>query len=424
MMLALYSFVTWALQPFVRRKLKRRAALEPLYGEHIEERFGHYPAFAREANCPLIWIHAVSLGETRAAAILLPALRALIPDLQLLLTHGTATGRSDGAKLLRAGDIQVWQPWDTKSATDAFFAYFKPNMGILIETEIWPNLIAKAQAAHVPVTLVNARLSTGSLRQAHRWRWLARPAYQGLAAVYAQTTQDAQRLTSMGAKLEGVFGNLKFDAAPNTVQLEQAAVFRQSWTRPIILFASSREGEEALFLSALQALPDAKRHAVQWLIVPRHPQRFDAVANLIENAGFPVLRRSVTPRFDRLDSSSDACAIWLGDSLGEMSFYYGIANAALLGGSFEPLGGQNLIESLACGCPVIMGPHTFNFEEAAGLAAASSVAFRVDSFASAIPCALQKAHQKELGKQASAFVMTHRGAAQKTAIAIWRLLDS
>ncbi len=418
MMLALYSFVMRALQPFVRRKALRRAVSEPIYGEWIEERFGVYSLFVHDDIRPLIWLHAVSLGETRAAAILLKELRRTIPNMRLLLTSGTATGRAEGAKLLLAGDVQVWQPWDTPAATRRFFMHFKLSLGILMETEIWPNLIASCQVASVPLLLANARMSEKSFKKALKLKWLASKAYRGLASVYAQTQDDAQRLLQLGAKVDGVFGNLKFDITPNADQLFQAQAMRSALGKPVILFASSREGEEEKFLNALQAIPSMARASVHWLIVPRHPQRFEDVASLIVAAGFVASRRGHWP----IDSTDDS--IWLGDSLGEMAFYSGLANAALLGGSFEKLGGQNLIEVLACGCPVVMGLHTFNFDEAATLAAEAEVAFRVETLANAIQrsLALCTAHGFERNT-ASAFVTMHRGAAVKTALAIQKLLD-
>jgi 3-deoxy-D-manno-octulosonic-acid transferase len=425
MILSLYSFAVWALQPLVRAKLKRRAAAEPLYGEFMEERFGQYP-YAGKLNAngdedeewaarPLIWIHAVSLGETRAAVILLKELRLAIPRMRLLLTSGTATGRFEGAKLLGDGDIQVWQPWDTRAATTAFMVHFKPSVGILMETELWPNLIQSASQANVPMILANARLSEKSFKKSQRWfsKTLASVSYQGLVAVYAQTNDDANRLKALGAKVEGVFGNLKFDITPNSAQLAEAESVRSMPGKPVIVFASSREGEEIAFLTALKTFPEGVRNGVQWLIVPRHPQRFDEVADLIKAAGFALSRRH-----GWTDDS-----IWLGDSLGEMAFYYGLSSAALLGGSFEPLGGQNLIEALACGCPVVMGSHTFNFEEAASLAALSGVAFRVDGLASAIQQSLALSNHNGFDKNAAySFVAEHRGAAAKTAAAIQQLL--
>jgi 3-deoxy-D-manno-octulosonic-acid transferase len=422
MMRALYSLVVWVMQAFVRRKVRARAALEPMYGEHINERFGEYDAYVADGTRPLIWIHAVSLGETRAAAILLKELRGAIPHMRLLLTNGTATGRAEGAKLLQKGDVQVWQAWDTRGATRCFFSHFKPNLGILLETEVWPNLIASAQAANVPVSLVNARMSEKSLKKTLRLKWLASEAYSGLTQIYAQTQGDASRLELIGAKVNDVFGNLKFDITPNPEQLAKAQALQSALRKPVILFASSREGEEEKFLNALKAIPDKARASAHWLIVPRHPQRFDEVAQLIEVAGFATLRRSSNPDFD-MRSANDEHAVWLGDTLGEMMFYYGLSSAALLGGSFEPLGGQNLIEALACGCPVVMGPHTFNFDEAATLAAAEEVAFRVETLEAALQLSLVLGAPNGFERKvANDFVAKHRGAAVKTAAAIQKLL--
>jgi 3-deoxy-D-manno-octulosonic-acid transferase len=413
----LYSFVTWLMQPFVRRKVRRRAALEPGYGEHINERFGRYEPYAADGTRPLIWIHAVSLGETRAAAILLKELRGAIPHMRLLLTNGTATGRTEGGKLLQSNDLQVWQPWDSRGVTRRFLTHFKPHLGILLETEVWPNLIASAKTFNVPVLLVNARMSEKSLKQTLRLKWLASEAYRNLTGIYAQTPADAARLELIGAKVDGVFGNLKFDITPNTDQLVKAQEMRSALYKPVILFASSREGEEEIFLNSLKALPDKVRASAHWLIVPRHPQRFDAVADLIEAAGFLVARRGHWPMRETDD------AVWLGNSLGEMAFYCGLASAALLGGSFEKLGGQNLIEILACGCPVVMGPHTFNFEDASSLAEEAGVAFRVASLEKAICCSLELCAANGFNKnEAYNFVAKHRGAAAKTAIAIQNLL--
>ena len=417
MIRAIYSLVVWVMQPFVRRKARSRAALEPMYGEHVNERFGDYDAYVANESRSLIWIHAVSLGETRAAAILLKELRHVIPNMRLLLTNGTATGRVEGFKLLQKDDVQVWQPWDTQGATQQFFAHFKPHLGVLLETEVWPNLIASAQVASVPVLLVNARMSEKSLKKTLRLKWLANEAYHGLTQIYAQTQDDALRLERIGARVDGVFGNLKFDITPNLEQLVKAQTMRSPLNKPVILFASSREGEEENFLNALQALPVKARASAHWLIVPRHPQRFDEVANLILAAGFAVSRRGHWP----IDGTDDS--IWLGDSLGEMTFYGGLASAALLGGSFEKLGGQNLIEMLACGCPVVMGPHTFNFDEAATLAEAASVAFRVETLESAIQRSLGLCTADGFERSAASnFVAKHRGAAVKTATAIQKLL--
>jgi len=248
---AIYNLLVWAAQPLLRRKLARRAVAEPGYAVAVSERFGHYTQ-APEPDSTRVWVHAVSLGESRAAAILLQALREALPGVRILLTHGTATGRAEGAKLLRDGDVQVWQPWDTPGAVQAFLQHFKPRIGLLMETEVWPNLVLQSARAGVPLALVNARMSDKSLRSALRWARLMRPTYAALRAVWAQTEADAQRLRTLGASVQNVTGNLKFDAQPDAAQVAQAQAWRSVLQRPVCLLASSREGEEALWLQAMQ----------------------------------------------------------------------------------------------------------------------------------------------------------------------------
>ena len=452
--LGLYSAVLFLAQPLLRRKLQQRARQEPLYAQDVEQRFGHYDALqAPPAPGAWVWIHAVSLGETHAAAALLQQLRQALPGMRLLLTHGTATGREAGSSLLQPGDVQVWQPWDTPGATRRFVQHFRPRIGLLVETEVWPNLVRACQQVGVPLCLVNARLSDKSLRQSQRLAWLSLPAFRALAAIWPQTEDDARRLRLLGATVQPPLGNLKFDTTPDADQCAQGLALRRSVGKPVLLFASSREGEEQMLLDALRArataalgdtsrsvqlgapvaaaatLPapatatavasDAQR-SVQWLLVPRHPQRFDAVAALCAAAGLSVSRRSV-------DGTGFAPAdIWLGDSLGEMALYLGLADVALLGGSFAPLGGQNLIEAAACGCPVVMGPHTFNFAQAAEMAQLEGAAYEVPDMAQALDRALQLV-QDPLALEASssaalAFALRHAGAARRTSAQIVELL--
>jgi 3-deoxy-D-manno-octulosonic-acid transferase len=469
LLLKLYSAALWLVQPLLRLKLRRRAAAEPLYGRWIDERFGIYGANSTPSAQGYVWIHAVSLGETRAAAILLTQLRQQMPNMQLLLTHSTATGREEGAKLLRAGDVQVWLPWDTLSATDRFMRQFKPRIGIVMETEVWPSLCSAAQRAGVPLVLANARLSAESLRKAQRIAWLARPAYGSFVQVWAQTQQDAERLAAAGARHVAVQGNIKFDATLPAAQLTQGRAWRAAGARPVVMLASSREGEEALFIEEIKRFSDVdidklaiknvvntvdlsdvvdtenavvkdtdpsgsqrSGHAagVQWLIVPRHPQRFDEVAAMLTGAGLSVSRRS---QWQPAASSTEAVAIapelahvWLGDSLGEMALYYAMADCALLGGSFAPLGGQNLIEAIAAGCPVVMGPHTFNFADAATTAQEHGAALRVQSMAQGVQKAVALArHPNETAAMTAAgaqWLALSRGAVQRTAQAAAALL--
>ena len=427
----LYSLVMRGAQPFLRRKLRQRGAAEPGYLQHVDERFGRYGS---RSDGGRIWIHAVSLGETRTAAILLEQLRAERPGVRVLLTHGTATGRAEGETLLRAGDAQAWLPWDTPQAVRRFLQHFQPRIGVLMETEVWPNLVAACVEHGVPLVLANARLSEKSMRRALRLSRLARPAYASLAAAWPQTDADARRLARVGARVGEVFGNLKFDASCDDAGIAQGKAWRTQLARPVLMFASSREGEEAALFEVLaqnRALLQAGRarratepvpSEVQWLVVPRHPQRFDEVAALAARHGFTVSRRS---------SWGDAplpADIWLGDSLGEMSLYYAMAEVALLGGSFEPLGGQNLIEAAACGCPVVMGPHTFNFSEAAQLAQEVGAALRMESVEAAVGAAVALAFDEDrlsaAAAAALAFAGAHRGAARKTVLALLALANA
>ncbi|MCM2252430.1 MAG: 3-deoxy-D-manno-octulosonic acid transferase [Ramlibacter sp.] len=426
----LYSLFVIGAQPFLRRKLRRRGAAEPGYLHAVEERFGVYRAPAEPGA---LWVHAVSLGETKAAGILLERLRELRPGLRLLLTHGTATGRAEGERLLRAGDVQAWLPWDAPKAVRRFLDHFQPCLGILMETEVWPNLVQQCKARGLPLALANARLSEKSLVQARRLARLSRPAYGSLAAVWAQTEGDAQRLARAGAAVKGVFGNLKFDAMPDAAQLARGRAWHTAAQRPVVMFASSREGEEAELFRVLRAGRDVVRDGsarggaeaspgqVQWLVVPRHPQRFDEVAALAVQNGFSVSRRSGWA--DRPQMAD----VWIGDSMGEMALYYGMSDAALLGGSFAPLGGQNLIEAAACGCPVIMGPHTFNFAEAAQLAEQAGAALRAAEMEDAVRtavalCGHESRHPMAV-RAAHAFAAAHQGAAAKTADAVLALLE-
>jgi 3-deoxy-D-manno-octulosonic-acid transferase len=422
----LYGVIMRLAQALLRRKLRKRAQAEPLYGQYIEERFGYYK---QSAGNDWIWIHAVSLGETRTAAILLQGLRQAMPHMKLLLTNGTATGREEGLKLLQEGDIQVWQAWDSPEVVERFLTAFKPRIGLLLETEVWPQLIHKAQEKGIPIMLINARMSEKSLHQAQRWASLMKPAFAGLSAVCAQAPDDAMRLKSLGASVTGIFGNLKFDAKPDASQVAMGRAWREQLSVPVVMLASSREGEEALWLAAWQTFN--KQHPelqIHWLIVPRHPQRVSEVESLITSSGLRVSRRSTWSQealFSAAllnETAQDSSVILLGDSLGEMALYYSLADAALLGGSFEKLGGQNLIEAAACACPIVMGPHTFNFAEASQAAESAGAAQRASDMAEAMKLAVDTVQNRPLQKQKSAnafqFAQQHGGATQRTVQAV------
>ncbi|MFZ4537712.1 lipid IV(A) 3-deoxy-D-manno-octulosonic acid transferase [Propionivibrio sp.] len=407
---ALYSALFYLVTPAVLLRLWWRARKQPEYLQHVGERYGLYP---QDAPDKLIWLHAVSVGETRAAEPLIMALLSEWPKHHLLLTHMTPTGRETGAMYVNRypGRVtQAYLPYDLPDGVEHFFKHFRPLIGLLMETELWPNLIAGAGKCNVPIALVNARLSASSQRGYQRFSYLAKPAFASLSFVSAQTVADAARLVQLGASSVTVTGNLKFDVTPSPDKLQLGAQWRQALgRRPVWLAASTREGEEALILDALAHI---NRSDLLLLLVPRHPQRFAEVAALVEERKLSLCRRSegalVTPE----------TRVWLGDSMGEMPAYYAVADLALIGGSLLPFGGQNLIEAAACGCPVLVGPHTFNFAQATEDAIACGAARRIaDAEGAAVEVAKLLSDGEALQSMrdaAASFSQAHRGATERT----------
>jgi 3-deoxy-D-manno-octulosonic-acid transferase len=417
--LAAYSLLLILGTPLYFGRLWWRGRQEPPYRQAWIERLG---GCAEDAVSGRLWLHAVSLGETRAATALIDALRAQRPGLRLLLTHGTATGRAAGRALLRAGDAQVWLPYDTPGAVRRFLRHHRPIGGVIMETEIWPNLMHAASVAGLPMVLANARLSERSRAKGERLASLMRPAVVAFTTVLAQSDADAVRLRDAGAQAVHVMGNLKYDVLPSAGQLARGHQWHSALGRAVVLAASTREGEEAPLLRTWRLLPEPRPLL---LLVPRHPQRFDEVAALVATAGLTGLRRSTWAELPPAQAGS--ADVWLGDSVGEMPIYYAAADVALLGGSFAPLGGQNLIEAAACGCPLVMGPHTFNFAQAAELALAAGAAVRVPDLEAGVLRAVSLAVGADriaASGRALDFAAQHRGAADRMARAIVALLPA
>ncbi|MFA6013870.1 MAG: lipid IV(A) 3-deoxy-D-manno-octulosonic acid transferase [Gallionellaceae bacterium] len=363
----IYTAVLWLLLPYVLFHLLWRARKQPEYLQHIPERFGFFPI---RVNKPVIWLHTVSVGETRAAASLIQRLAKIYPTHQILLTHTTPTGRAASEQLYGDRVKRVYLPYDYPSAVRSFLRHFKPAIGILLETEIWFNLIHFCRENNTPLLLLNARLSEKSASRYARFPKLTQQGLHELTSIAAQTREDAARLQTLGAPSVSIMGNLKFDIVPPAAMLELGKQLREQLGnyRNIFLAASTREGEEALLLDELKnlAIPN-----LLTIIVPRHPQRFDEVATLIQQAGFSYQRRS-----QNIEVSADTKII-LGDSMGEMFAYYTACDIAFIGGSLLPFGAQNLIEACAVGKPVLIGPHTYNFSQAAEQAIACGAAKRV-----------------------------------------------
>jgi 3-deoxy-D-manno-octulosonic-acid transferase len=408
----LYSLAWWLALPVVLARLWWRGRKEPGYREHIGERLALIPQ--RSDSAPLIWLHAVSVGETRAAAPLIDLLLARYPSHDLLLTHMTATGRATGAALFAQYGKrlrQAYLPYDIGCIVERFLVRNAPQICLLMETEIWPNLMARCSARQIPVVLVNARLSERSLKKAQQLGGLMRDATRQLRCVGAQTANDAERIRSLGVANVAVTGSIKFDVIPSAASLVLGQQLRQQiGGRPVLLCASTREGEEAMILDALVAsnLPPT----TLLILVPRHPQRFDAVATLVTSRGLSLQRRSI------LGEANIDADVLLGDSMGEMFSYCVASDIVAIGGSLLPLGGQNPIEACAVGKPVLFGPHTFNFSAVSEDAIAAGAALRVADVAALLRDAgallRDDALRLAMGASALRFAQQHRGAAVRT----------
>lgn len=395
----LYSLALRLAAPLILVRLWWRGRREPMYRRRIGERFGYY----RDAPAaqPLIWLHAVSVGEARACAGLVRGLMTAHPGWDILLTCMTAAGRETLRELHGESVRIAWLPYDTPGAARRFLEHFRPRLAVLMETEIWPALLAACGAHGVPVMLANARMSGKSALAYQRWRGLTRPAIAALAVACAQSEQDAVRLRALGARRVETIGNLKFDSTPDEAKRGEGKAWRARLARPVLLLASTREGEEKLLLEALPAWDEK----LLVLVVPRHPRRFDEVSVLATS------RRSRDP----LPAATDR--VHLGDTMGEMDFYYAAADVAVIGGSFAPLGGQNLIEACAAGVPVVLGPSMFNFAEATRLALQAGAAIQAGDAAGAIGDALRllsdAAERERMGAAGKQLCDVHRGATQK-----------
>jgi 3-deoxy-D-manno-octulosonic-acid transferase len=417
-MRSLYTLLLWLLVPYIFVRLLWRARNQPEYLCHIGERFGFY---SLRSDKPVIWLHAVSVGETRATQSLVAQLRTSFPKHQILLTHTTPTGRNTGEQLYGDSVLRVYLPYDYPFAVNRFLRHFRPQLGILIETEIWFNLIHGCHISSMPLVLLNARMSEKSAAGYKRFAQLTRKALGELTAIAAQTREDAARLTMLGGKDVSVMGNLKFDIEPPVAMLDLGTHLRDLFgtTRKIFLAASTREGEEALILDALEQIHVS---GLLLIIVPRHPQRFADVANLLEKRGIAFQRRSE----GRI--VAEYVKAILGDSMGEMFAYYAAADIAFIGGSLLPFGGQNLIEACAVGTPVLVGPYTFNFAEVTQLAVKAGAALQVQD-----PLGLSEPIQNllanpdalsEMRRQCDGFVKSNRGATGRSLQIIKSILDS
>ncbi|WP_245591289.1 3-deoxy-D-manno-octulosonic acid transferase [Derxia gummosa] len=458
-MALLYALLWWIALPLAFARLAWRARREPGYAEHRGERLGRH---ARRPEAMRIWVHAVSVGETRAVAPLVEALAAEWPEAVFVLTHMTPAGRAAArqvfARLIDAGRLEsVFAPYDIGFAVRGFLDAFRPRACLLMETEIWPNLIRLSAARGVAVALVNGRLSERSARRGRRFAALLGPAVRAVALATVQTEADASRMRGFGARRLVVCGNLKYDLAPEPTAIALGHEWRAAaGGRRVILLASTREhggrSEEALLLDAMPA----DRGGALVVIVPRHPQRFAEVTQMAVARGLRTARRSesapgggaaagdvvasgggaamggvvalgrAAPGAASRLVQEDALDVWIGDSMGELAAYYAMADVAFVGGSLLPLGGQNMIEACACGCPVVTGPSHFNFAEASRLALEAGALVRREDAAGVwtelLSIAAEPARRAVMAGAASEFSARHRGATARNVEALRGLL--
>ncbi|HEY1996616.1 lipid IV(A) 3-deoxy-D-manno-octulosonic acid transferase [Paraburkholderia sp.] len=431
MLRVVYHALWWLVAPLAVLRLMIRSRKERGYREHIGERFGYTRGRLPEDDTPLIWVHAVSLGETRAAQPLIEALMQARPDARILLTHMTPSGRAIGEQIFGDRVLRSYLPYDMPHAVRRFLRAWRPSLGLVMETEVWPTLIDECRRADVPLVLTNARMSARSFKRAAKFGSAARGVFGGFSRVLAQSPSDAERLTALGARNVAVLGNLKFNMSTPPELAARGHAWRAAiGTRPVWVAASTREGEEELVLQAFAALGVEEALLI---LVPRHPQRFNEVAALVERSGLRYERRS-TWAPDAAGGAAQGGArplpanvtVLLGDSMGELGAYYAASDLAFIGGSLLPLGGQNLIEACAVGVPVLMGPHVFNFTQATADAVAAGAALQVQDPAELARALRElfndKPRRLAMSGAASAFAARHRGATARTVDVLMALL--
>jgi len=414
-----YSLLMYAVALLLPLKLFWRGLKQPEYRQHVGERYGFY---TQPVHAPVIWVHCVSVGETRATQPLILALLAHYPSHQILITHGTPTGRDTSSQLFKqeiaSGRVlQAYLPVDTPSAAKRFLTYFKPVLGLLMETELWFHLINQATRLQIPMALLSARLSAKSAAGYAKLGSLTRTGLQQLSLVAAQTAADAERLQALGAQHPIICGNLKFDVTPPADSAATGAELRQllGKGRTVFMAASTREGEESLILDAVQGTD------VLTLLVPRHPQRFAEVESLLKARGLRYVLRT-----ELVQTLNKDVQVVLGNSMGEMYTYYAASDFAVMGGSLQPLGGQNLIEAAAMGVPTILGPHMFNFAQVTQAAVIADAAVQLGDVAELhnmiATLAADKNKVQTMAQAAKGFTLQHRGTTERLMAAIEELL--
>lgn len=409
MLLRLYTLAHYLTLPLALLYLCWRGLKNAAYWRHWSQRFGFIEPLPEGRRA--LWIHAVSVGEVQAAVPLVKMLRLQYPDAQVLITTTTPTG-ADRVRQAFDGDVpHAYVPYDVPGAVHRFLARAHPELAIIMETELWPNMFASCRHRSIPVLVANARLSERAALRYRRISALVRTMLASVSAVAAQTVADAERFIALGTAPEkvSVTGSIKFDFDVPAGVLPAARAMRVYWgsQRPVWIAASTHDAEEEQILEAfarvLRALSDTLL-----VLVPRHPERFDKVAALCRRHGYGTARRSLEP------SACNTVDVFIGDSMGELLLFYAASDVAFVGGSLVPVGGHNPLEPAALGIPIVMGPHLFNFAEIStrlGAVGAARIVHSARELAEVVIQLLQDEHARHrMGEQGKRFVEQNRGA--------------
>jgi len=407
----LYTLLLYLALPFLLLRLAWRSRHAPVYRERWGERLGLYDQRPRRAH---IWIHAVSVGEVQAAEPLIKHFLACYPDAGVMVTTTTPTGSERLRSLFEDTVRHVYTPFDLTPIMNRFLGAVGPRLAVVMETEIWPNMLSACERRGIPVVLANARLSAHSAQGYARLGGFTGETLRRFAAIGAQSPADAARFRALGAPAERVrvTGNIKFDVHRPGSLLDHAEVLRHRWgiQRPVWVAASTHEGEEEQVLLAHRKLLD-RLSGTLLVLVPRHPERFERVAALVERRGFALARRSAA------DPCGEQVSVFLGDTMGELPTFLAAGDAAFIGGSLVPTGGHNLLEAAAAGVPVAVGPHTFNFARITELMVREGAAIRVTDAHTLAQCMEEwlgdATTRAQVGEQGRRVVRANQGALQR-----------
>lgn len=413
----LYTAFFYLILPLVLLRLLWRASRAPAYGQRIAERFGFFRAPTKTGG---LWVHAVSVGESIAAAPVIEHFLAHNPDLPVVVTTMTPTGSERVRAMFGDRVFHVYAPYDLPDAIARYLNRVQPRVAVIMETEIWPNMVCQTAARGIPVVLANARLSARSARGYGRLGSLSRVVFSRFSQVVAQSAADGARFVDLGlaeSKLT-VSGSIKFDLDIPTQLRDQAIALRRDWlgARPVWIAASTHAGEDEILLAAHRKLvvqyPDALL-----ILVPRHPERFAKVAELIAGYDLPLERRSTVLTAKVLTPLASDTSVVLGDTMGELLLLLGCADIAFVGGSLIEHGGHNSLEPAAWGLPVVTGSSDFNFAEISAMLMAAGGLEKIESDAALAELLLvwfaDPVRRQRQGAAAKQVVDNNRGALQR-----------